>query len=1157
MGKWTLPGSSTLIVVTLVLLFAEWLSPLTARGQALSGTDVLSAGFANPPSEARPRVWWHWVGGNITQEGIRKDVEWMARIGLGGMQNFDAFLPTPPIVTERLAYMAPEWRDAFRHAAQLADESNLELAIATSPGWSETGGPWVAPKDAMKKLVWSETEFTGGRRFKGRLTAPPRTTGPFQSLALGTSIGELIGSETKKPSPPQYYEDVAVLAYRVPDDAAPAAFKLKTEQGVELDANAVTDASYETGVEIPKGTAENPGYLLVDYERPETVRAATLFTGVPATGVTAPSVVPRLEASDDGTTWRKVVDIPLANVPTTVSFAPVTARQFRLLMNENSSTASPFFRPVPGAAPFSFGRDAPFSAVKILAFELARAPRIHRAEAKAGYAVVRDYYALDGDSDLDRGERGIPLNSIVDLTAKVSREGQLDWTPPQPGRWRIMRFGYSLVGVTNHPATPEATGLEVDKYDGAAVRNYMDTYIGMYRDVLGTAIGQRGLRALVSDSIEVGPSNWTPNLRAQFQRLRGYDLRTWLPTIAGVLVGSRAQSDAFLYDFRRTLADLVATEHYGQVAAAAHANGMKVYGEALEGHRFSLVDDRSMRRHADVPMAALWTYAAADGPRLTAFADMKGASSTAHVYGRTAVAAESLTSALAPWAHAPVDLKSAIDLEFANGINLPVIHTSVHQPVDDKVPGLPLMIFGQYFTRHETWAEMARPWIDYIARSSFMLQQGRDVADVAYFYGEEAPLIALYEDHRVPDVPSGYAYDFINSDALLHELSADRSDAVTKGGARYRVIYLGGSSQKMTVPVLRRLVELAEAGVTIVGKAPHDTPSLIDDRAEFKTLIARLWSGQAITSLGKGRVFATTDVEATLNSIGVRPDFRIARGAPDEDILFVHRRSASDDIYYLSNRKDRAATIDAQFRISGKTPELWRADTGSSEPLSYRIEDDMTVVPLELLPQDAFFVVFREAPQSTSQRVNIQGWKTVAEISGGWDVAFQSGRGAPGSARLESLQSLSSSENPGIKYFSGVSTYRKTFALPRGVRAGMPLSIDLGEVADVAEVVVNGRSVGYAWKPPYWVDIGKALREGDNTLEVRVANLWVNRLIGDAQPNTTPIAYTALPTYLPDAPLRPSGLLGPVKLMVRQDREHVAHSKWSAGWARQPLPGGR
>jgi hypothetical protein len=229
------------------------------------------------------------------------------------------------------------------------------------------------------------------------------------------------------------------------------------------------------------------------------------------------------------------------------------------------------------------------------------------------------------------------------------------WNGPRlpKGRLADHAHGLSLLGTTNHPAPPEATGLEVDKFDGDAVRRYMDHYLGMYRDAAGAdMMGARGVRAILTDSIEVGAANWTPKMLAQFKALRGYDATPWLPASPAV-VGSREDSDKFLYDWRRTLGDLMASEHYGTVAAKAHAVGLKVYGEALEDHRPSLGDDMAMRSHTDVPMAALWTFTQKDGPNPSYLADMKGAASVAHIYGQNLVAAESMTSALSYWADSP------------------------------------------------------------------------------------------------------------------------------------------------------------------------------------------------------------------------------------------------------------------------------------------------------------------------------------------------------------------------------------------------------------------------------------------------------------------------------------------------------------------------
>jgi hypothetical protein len=1084
------------------------------------------------------------MNGNITQDGIRKDLEWMSRVGIGGVQNFDAALDTPQIVPERLAYMTPPWKEAFKFAVTTADQLGLEFAIAGSPGWSESGGPWVAPQNAMKKLVWSETVVDGGRRFAGALPLPPRTTGPYQTLPMQLGPAELTSSR-KRPPPPTYYADVALLAYQLPAGAAGAAgaaVTVSTGDGAPIDPKLISDAA-GPGVAVPRGRPDAPGSIVIAYDAPQTIRSATVYIPGGSMIVAGANVAPALEAQTEDGGWRKVSDIQPTDVPTTVSFPPVTARRFRLALRPGRFGGPALAIPpaAAGAAPAPAGPMGSFFFARedrVSLFQLSAEPRVNRSEVKAGFAVVDDYYALDAQTGPD--VEGVAPQSVIDLTGKLGVDGHLDWTPP-PGRWKLLRLGYSLTGVTNHPATEEATGLEVDEYDGRAVRAYLETYLGTYQAVLGADLmGKRGLHAQVNDSPEVGPSNWTPELLNQFRRLRGYDPRPWMPTLTGEIVGSRRQSDAFLYDFRRTLADLIASEHYGTIAAVLHEHDMIGYGEALESFRPSLGDDLSMRRHADIPMAALWAYSPAAGPRGFMIADMKGASSVAHVYGQNLTAAESMTSFNAPWAYAPSDLKRYIDLEFANGVNRPVIHTSVHQPID-RAPGLSLGMHGQYLNRLDSWAEMARPWVDYMSRSAFLLQQGRNLADVAYFYGEEAPLISLFGAVPPADAPKRYAYDFVNADMVLHSLRLSKGgELVTPGGARYRALYLGGSSRRMTLPVLRRLAELAECGATIVGDAPESSPGLADDPAEFARLVKRLWSGSTVTRVGAGQVVAGRNVEASLQASGLTPDFAYEGALADSEVLFVHRRLPDGDVYFLNNRKARQEKITAHFRVSGKAPELWRAETGASTPISYRSEGAETVAMIDLGPEDAVFVVFRKAATTASRTIPESVWTRAQDIGGEWTLTFQPDRGAPASLQAKKLSPLNESPDPAIKYYSGTVTYRTEFVLPRAVHPGTPLMLDLGKVGDLAEVTLNGRQVGYAWKAPYRIDIGKAVRPGRNRLQIKVANLWVNRLIGDAQPGAKKVAFTVVPTYLANAPLRPSGLIGPVTLLTAEPSRPAA-----------------
>lgn len=1102
--------------------------PVPAFGQADS--DPLMSEFRDPPQSARPRVWWHWMNGNITEDGIAKDIEWMRRVGIGGLQNFDASLMTPQVVEKRLVYMTPEWKKAFRFAADRADAAGLELAIAASPGWSETGGPWVKPEDGIKKLSFSHVDIVGGKRFAGMIPQPPGATGPFQTLVEG----DILGLEQGKKALPQVYSDVALFAVPLKAPAVPAKTMIRDGAGQPVDAAHLSDGDLVKTLDLGSGTESAPPSLVYSYDKPSELRSATLFMrDVTALGG-GPRFTPVLEARVGGT-WKPLANFEMSNVPTTVAFAPVRASEYRVVFGAYSGKSGPSLgAPAPGAiVPGSLAAIKGPSPVKVAELRLSSDAVIDRFESKAGYSLTNDYYALASSTAPD--EAGAPAASVVNLTGRLKPDGTLDWVAPK-GNWRIVRLGWTLTGKTNHPAPPEATGLEVDKLDGAAVERYLRHYLEMYKDAAGSdLLGSRGVRALLTDSSEVGTFNWTPRMVEHFKRLRGYDPTPWLPTLAGLVIGTRAESDRFLYDYRRTLAELHASEHYATVARIAREYGLTLYGEAIEDRRPVLGDDMALRRHTDIPMAALWVWSDENGVRPTLLGDMKGASSVGHFYGKNIVAAESMTSALAPWAAAPKDLRRVIDLEFAHGINRPVIHTSVHQPLDDKKPGLSLMIFGQFFNRHESWAEMAKPWVDYIARNSFLLQQGRNVADVAYFYGEEAPITALTAYAPLLDTPVRYAWDFVNADGLMEGLTVDSEGRlVAPSGATYRALYLGGSSRKMTLPALHRLTALAEAGATIVGKAPEASPSLADNPAEVTAAVRRLWAGGAETRLGKGRILADNDVEQALARTGVLPDVDFGGADAGKDMMFVHRQLPDGDLYFILNRSKHAKSLEARFRVTGKAPEILRADTGGSAPASYRQEGGVTAVPLELRGEDSLFVLFRKPAAASERALAAPKLRDLLTLDGGWTVRFQPGRGAPASVDLPRLASLSEQEDPAVRYFSGEAVYSKSFRLPAGARHGQPLWLDLGAVGDLAEVSVNGTRVGTVWHAPFRIDIGNAVRTGDNRLEIKVANLWVNRLIGDAQPGAKKTTFVAIPTYKPDAPLRPSGLIGPVTIWATE-----------------------
>jgi hypothetical protein len=1091
------------LAAVLAALLGTWI--VSAEGQ----DDALVRGFQNPPDSAKPRVWWHWMSGNITKEGIKADLEWMKRAGIAGFQNFDAGLDTPQVVEKRLVFMTPAWKDAFKYTATLADQLGLEMAIAGSPGWSESGGPWVTPAQAMKKYVWSETVVEGGRPFTGVLPKPPSATGPYQNLGSGRE-----GSGGGATAEPEFYADSAVVAFRAPEnDHTLAELEAKvTSSGGAFSLSALTDGDLSKAVLLPAASGDGKAWIQFEFVRPQNVRGLTLMT---IRGARRGSFAdPELEASDDGRNFRSVLKLPSDAV--TVAFASVTARYFRVSVRT--------LAPQAGAGRGSQASpDAP-AGIGVAELVLHTASPVNRFQDKAAFDAATDIYSMATPA-VAAGDI-VEKSDVVDLTSKMRPNGRLDWTPP-PSRWIVLRFGYSLTGARNAPASPEATGLEVDKLDRAHVKAYFDNYLDQYKSATGGLMGKRGLQYVITDSWEAGVANWTDRMIAEFSKRRGYDMRPWLPVLAGRIVESAEASDRFLWDFRKTIADLTAENHYDQLTDILHARGMGRYTESHEGGRAFIGDGMEVKRLADIPMSATWLERPGKASRQYD-ADVHESASVAHIYGQNIVAAESLTVYRKAWAYSPETLKSTADRMMTNGLNRFIIHTSVHQPVDDKIPGLGLGPFGQWFTRHETWAEMAKPWTTYLSRSSFMLQQGQFVADIVYFYGEDSNVTALF-GAKMPDIPAGYRIDFVNADALVNRLAVNNGRITTATGMSYRLLALDPNSRHMSLAVLRKINDLVSAGAAVVGAKPIDSPSLADSQEEFRAIADELWS----RGTGKGKVFGDQTIAQALAAMGAPPDFEYTRPREDTSLAFVHRALADGDLYWVVNGNTRTETLEASFRVNGKAPEIWHAETGVVTPASYLIANGRTIVPLRLEPDDAVFVVFRKPATEPARALPEPIETDLATIAGAWDLAFQAGRGAPAKISLEALGSWSESPDPGMKYFSGTGTYSKTIqARADWFKAGAKLWLDLGDVKNLAEITVNGRSLGILWKTPFRVDVTSALKAGANALEIKVANLWVNRLIGDAQPGVTKkITYTAVEFYRADSPLLPSGLIGPVKIV--------------------------
>ncbi len=1126
--------SQMVILCCIVLLIAG------CSGNA--GKD-LEAGFLDPPESAKPRVWWHWMNGNVTKEGIKADFEWMKRVGIGGFQNFDAGLASPQIVEKRLVYMTPEWKDAFRFTTRLADSLGLEMAIAGSPGWSESGGPWVTPEQAMKKYVWSETEVEGGLPFKGVVPAPPTATGIFQDLTEQSGFGSSRGPDD--PPFPEYYTDAKLIAYKIPanDVSMRDLNPVITSSSGQLEFDKLTDGRFADPLVLPSARPGQKAWIRYEFTQPVTIQSMTIafresgrgsFMGFGGPGQSNRT----LEISDDGRNFKPVFDIPSPGMlPRTYNFDPVTARFFRTaFLTPATQTGRSTMPPVPGGnIPGAGGQgfQQP-SGTNISELVLGTVPKVYRFEEKAAFTTSTDLYAFQ-TKPVPAGD-AVKKSDVIDLTGKMRPDGTLDWTPPE-GKWRIMRIGYTLTGHENSPASPEATGFEVDKLSARHVRAYFENYLNQYKDATGGLMGKRGLQYIITDSWEAGVQNWTDSMMIEFKDLRGYDMLPWLPVLAGRIVESAEASDRFLWDFRKTIGDLTTKNHYNLLTKILKEWNMGRYTESHEGGRAFIGDGMEVKSKADIPMSATWTPNTTNqddnGEVAVRYrADVRESASVAHIYGQNLVAAESMTARGNTWAFSPERLKPTADMEIAMGLNRFVIHTSVHQPVNDKIPGLGLGPYGQWFTRHETWAELAGPWITYLARNSFMLQQGKYAADVLYYYGEDNNITALF-GNKLPDIPDSYSYDFVNADAIVNALSVKNGLIITPGGTTYRLLAMHDNSRYMTLPVLKKIRDLVEKGAVISGPRPVATPSLSDNQAEFESLVNELWPSETgMKSTGPGKTYSGYTVAEVLNDMKIAPDFEYSRPKTDTYLLFVHRTLPGVDIYWVNNRNNRPENVEATFRITGRAPEIWDPVTGTMEDVSYSIENNTTKVPLALKPNDAIFVVFRKKARSEFLILPAAREELLAGVEGPWEIEFQPDRGAPASIRVENLTSWAENEDPGIRFFSGTATYTKNIRAPQEWFTGKSeLWIDLGSVRNLADIKINGKALGILWKKPFRMNITEAFKPGENVIEIKVTNLWVNRLIGDQQPDAEKkYTYTTQAFYRADSPLMESGLLGPVNI---------------------------
>jgi hypothetical protein len=743
---------------------------------------------------------------------------------------------------------------------------------------------------------------------------------------------------------------------------------------------------------------------------------------------------------------------------------------------------------------------------------------------------------------------------VVDLTSKMDSSGRLSWDAPQ-GTWTVLRFGYTLLGAKTKCVSPGSIGYEIDFYSAEAMDlHFAHTGAKMIADA-GPLAGKT-LKYVHDDSYEVaGPNGlqptWTPRFRAEFQKRRGYNPLPYLPVLAKRVVDSRAISNRFLWDYRRTIGDLIADNHYRRMRELVQPHGIGTHPESA-GPFWHQIDALQIEGINDIPMGEFWKRVPEKPDGTVAFVNwyptcdtIRQIASAAHIYGKRLCQAEAFTSMGPNWEEDFFDLKDIGDRAFCAGLTRNVLCFYVHQGRLDAKPGFQWEAAGTHFDRNVTWWNQIHAWLKYLARCQYLLQQGRFVADLCYYYGEDVPNFVPGKMHMRPPLPKGYDCDTINTDVLLNRLNVKDGRLVLPDGMRYRILVLP-ERRPMSPHIVRKIKELVEAGATVLGSKPDRSPGLyrypVWDH-EVKRLANELWSevdGRKVhqRKVGLGRVIAGRTPQEVLAADGVPADFEYRGAAKDANLDFIHRTAGAADIYFVSNQLNRPEKAACLFRVSGKQPEFWDAVTGERRDATCFGKDaGRTVVPMTFAPRQSWFVVFRK-PADTSKpaQSNFAPFTKPVELTGPWAVHFDPKWGGPESIVFERLDDWTKRPETGIKYYSGTATYKKTFDLPESSRSpGRRLYLDLGKVKNVAEVRLNGKNLGVVWTAPWHVEITAVVKPTGNALEIDIVNLWPNRLIGDAAlPPEKRLTVTNVKKFHKDFPLYESGLLGPVTLKAAE-----------------------
>lgn len=739
----------------------------------------------------------------------------------------------------------------------------------------------------------------------------------------------------------------------------------------------------------------------------------------------------------------------------------------------------------------------------------------------------------------------VKKDEILNLTAKMDADGNLNWEAPE-GEWSILRIGYTCTDSHVSTSSGDWQGSVLDYMSKEAFDFYWNDVVEPIFKASGEHVGTT-LKFMETDSWECGGMNWTDNFSAEFKNYRGYDILNYLPIVAGYVIDDISTSNAFLSDFRKTLGDLVAYNHYAVFQEYAHKYNMGIQPESAGPHAGPM-DGIKNYGFNDIVMSEFWSPSP-HRPRPENRFFLKQASSAAHIYGKKIVGAESFTTIGPHWNdelwH---DQKSSFDHEICAGLNRMYFHTFTCSPPEAGLPGQEYFA-GTHVNPQVTWWEQSGAFIDYMHRTQSVVQNGKFVADVLYYYGDHVPNVFPYKHSDPAGVIPGFDYD-VTDETVFLKLKMNDGKLVVPGGIEYRVLVLP-NHKVLSMAVLEKVEELLKEGAHVIGTKPESSVSLVDGEKEqqkFQEMANQIWgnelSEKGEKKYGKGLVAWGVTAREYLLSKNIREDFKIPGDTSKTDFDYIHYTIGESDIYFVTNQTTERKEINCQFRVSELQPELWDALTGEiRDAQAFTQNDGLTTVPLTFEPYGAIMVVFNKPidknTQGTAQR-NYPDFKTVKNIDGEWMVNFDAKWGGPASVTFAELIDWTKLPDAGIKYFSGTAIYNKTFSIDFEPEKDKQYFLQLEDVKDVgiAEVNINGKDKGVLWTKPFRVEISEELRKGENNLQIKVVNSWYNRVAGDQtfpdkkQYTSTNINlkhdFRGRPTD--EILLEPSGLLGPVTI---------------------------